>query len=108
MQGPFPPLLARAYLVHVRGQVEEAREQVLSKPWVKEVRVGERNGETTWQVSISDPQVAEEQLFKLLANGPAVVTEFRRKQYELENIFMQVVEGGSEYGNQTNQLSRAT
>jgi ABC-2 type transport system ATP-binding protein len=111
-QGPIEELLAGSegveYLVHVRGQVEEARQQLLSQPWVKEVRIDEHNGETVWQVSISDTQVAEEQLFKLLANGPAVVTEFRRKQYELEDIFMQVVEGGLEYANQTDQLSHAT
>jgi len=47
-------------------------------------------------------------LFKLLANGPAVVTEFPREQYELEDIFMQVVEVGSEYANQTNQFGCAT
>jgi hypothetical protein len=33
-------------------------------------------------------------LLKLLVNDAVVVTEFRRKQYELEDIFMQVIEGG--------------
>jgi hypothetical protein len=32
----------------------------------------------------------------MLVNGPVVVTEFRRKQYELEDVFMQVVEGGQD------------
>jgi len=97
-QGPIEELLAGSeevvYIVHLRGQVEEARTQVLSQPWVSGIITGEHNGETTWQVSVTDPQAAEAQLFKLLANGPVVVTEFRRKQYELEDIFMQVIEGG--------------
>jgi hypothetical protein len=33
-------------------------------------------------------------LLKLLVDGPVVVTEFRRKQYDLEDIFLQVIEGG--------------
>jgi len=37
---------------------------------------------------------AEAHLLKLLVNGPVLVTEFRRKQYELEDVFMQVIEGG--------------
>ena len=99
-QGPIEELLASSeevvYIVHLRGQVEEARTQVLSQPWVSGIITGEHNGETTWQVSVTDPQAAEAQLFKLLANGPAVVTEFRRKQYELEDVFMQVIEGGQD------------
>jgi len=99
-QGPIEELLAGsegvAYIVHLRGQLEEARTQVLSQPWVSGIITGEHNGETTWQVSVTDPQAAEAQLFKLLANGPAVVTEFRRKQYELEDVFMQVIEGGQD------------
>ena len=99
-QGPIEELLAGSeevvYIVHLRGQVEEARTQVLSQPWVSGIITGEHNGETTWQVSVTDPQAAEAQLFKLLANGPAVVTEFRRKQYELEDVFMQVIEGGQD------------
>jgi len=99
-QGPIEELLAGSeevvYIVHLRGQVEEARTQVLSQPWVSGIITGEHNGETTWQVSVTDPQAAEAQLFKLLSNGPAVVTEFRRKQYELEDVFMQVIEGGQD------------
>ena len=44
-------------------------------------------------LSVTNPEPAETQLLKLLVNAPVVVTEFRRKQYELEDIFMQIVEG---------------
>jgi len=98
-QGPIEELLAGSdgvvYIVHLRGQIEAARKQVLSQPWVSGIIDGQHNGDSAWQVSVSDPQEAEAQLLKLLVNGPVVVTEFRRKQYELEDVFMQVIEGGS-------------
>jgi len=96
-QGPIDELLNGSegvvYAVHVKGEAEEARNQVLAQPWVNDVEIGVHNGETTMQVSVSNPQAAEERLFKLLADSPAVVTEFRRKQYELEDVFMHIVEG---------------
>jgi ABC-2 type transport system ATP-binding protein len=96
--GPIEELLAGSegviYIVHLTGEVEGTRKLVLSQPWVSGIVTGHSNGKTTWQVSVTDPQASEEQLFRLLANGPAVVTEFHRKQYELEDIFMQVIEGG--------------
>jgi hypothetical protein len=82
------------YIVHLKGDVESTRSQVLSQPGVSGIVTGHTNGKTTWQVSVTNPQAAEEQLCRLLATSPAVVTEFRRKQYDLEEIFMQVIEGG--------------
>ena len=96
-EGPIEALLAGSegvvYVIHLRGQVDNVRQQLLSQPWVSGVITGQHNGESEWQVSISDPQVAEKKLLKLLVNGPVVVTEFRRKKYELEDIFLQVIEG---------------
>jgi ABC-2 type transport system ATP-binding protein len=97
-QGPIEELLAGSegviYIVHMKGDAAAAASLVQSQPWVTDIRVGSHNEETTWQVSVSDPAAAETQLLKLLVDGPVLVTEFRRKQYELEDIFMAVVEGG--------------
>ena len=97
-QGPIEELLAGSegvvYIVHLTGQVEAARAQLLSQKWVSGIIDGQHNGDSAWQVSVSDPQIAETELLKLLVNDSVVVTEFRRKQYELEDIFMQVIEGG--------------
>jgi ABC-2 type transport system ATP-binding protein len=99
-QGPIEELLAGSegvvYLIHLKGDTQAALDQVKSRPWVSGIKTGEHAGETVWQVSVTDPQAAEEGLLKLLVNGPIVVTEFRRKQYELEDIFMQVIEGGQD------------
>jgi len=97
-QGPIEELLAGSegviYIVHMKGDVEAAASLVQSQPWVSEIKTGQHNDETTWQVSVTDPAAAEAQLLKLLVNGPVLVTEFHRKQYELEEIFIQVIEGG--------------
>jgi ABC-2 type transport system ATP-binding protein len=97
-QGPIEELLAGSegviYLVHLKGEVDAALKTVQSQPWVGDIKTGQQNGESAWQVSVTDPAAAETQLLKLLVDGPVVVTEFRRKQYDLEDIFLQVIEGG--------------
>ena len=101
-QGPIEELLAGSegtvYLVHLRGNVAEAETMTLAQPWVTGIITGEHNGEATWQVSVSDQAAAETGLLKMLINNNVVVTEFRRKQYELEDIFLQVIEGGQDVG----------
>jgi len=99
-EGPIEELLAGkegiVYSIHLKGDGDAASKLVQSQPWVKTVTTGFHGSETTLQVSVSDPDAAENQLLKLLVNSPVVVTEFRLKQYELEDIFMQVVEGGQD------------
>lgn len=99
-QGPIEELLAGSegiiYIVHLKGEAGQLLNNVQSLPWVSEVKTSQVNQETHWQISVTDPQAAEAQLLKLLVNGPVIVTEFRRKRYELEDIFMQVVEGGQD------------
>jgi ABC-2 type transport system ATP-binding protein len=96
-EGPIDELLAGSegviYEITLKGYTQSAFKQVGSLPWVSSIKTGEHDGETTWQVSVSDPQAAEAQLLKMLVDTPAVVTEFRRKRYELEDIFIQVIEG---------------
>ena len=99
-EGPIEELLAGSegvvYIVHLKGEADWTLKQVQSQPWVGGIKTGQHGDESTWQVSVTDPQAAEAQLLKLLVNGPVVVTEFRRRQYELEDIFMQVIEGGQD------------
>jgi ABC-2 type transport system ATP-binding protein len=99
-QGPIEELLAGSegviYIIHLKGEVEMALNIVQSLPWVSGVKTNQNNEESIWQVSVTDPEAAELQLLKLLVNQPVVVNEFRRKQYELEDVFMQVIEGGQD------------
>ena len=99
-QGPIEELLAGSegviYIIHLKGDTESALNQVQSLPWVSKINTTQHNEESIWQVSVTDPEAAETQLLKLLVNGPVLVNEFRRKQYELEDVFMQVIEGGQD------------
>jgi ABC-2 type transport system ATP-binding protein len=99
-QGPIEELLAGSegviYIIHLKGEVESALELIKALPWVSGIKTSENNEESIWQVSVTDPEAAEIQLLKLLVNQPVVVNEFRRKQYDLEDVFMQVIEGGQD------------
>jgi ABC-2 type transport system ATP-binding protein len=101
-QGPIEELLAGSegviYIVHLKGEAEAAQKTVEVLPWVSAIKTSQHNEESIWQVSVSDPETAERELLKLLVNQPVIVNEFRRKQYELEDVFMQVVEGGQNVG----------
>lgn len=101
-QGPIEELLAGSegviYIIHLKGATETLLPQVQALPWVSGIKTSQHNEEIIWQVSISDPAAAEDQLLKLLVNSPVTVTEFRRKQYELEDVFLQVIEGGKHVG----------
>jgi ABC-2 type transport system ATP-binding protein len=99
-EGPIEELLAGSegviYIIHLKGQTEQALKDIQSLPWVSAIKTSLQNESSIWQVSVNDAQAAEDQLLKLLVNGPVTVTEFRRKQYELEDVFMQVIEGGQD------------
>jgi ABC-2 type transport system ATP-binding protein len=98
VQGPIEELLAGSegvvYVIHLKGEASAAQSLLQAQPWVTKVSAAPANAETALQVSVSDPAAAETNLLKLLVNQNLVVTQFNRKKYELEEIFMQVIEGG--------------
>ena len=99
-QAPIEQLLAGAegtvYTVVVKGDGERARERVASQAWVKSIDVAPGNGVTTWNVSVKDDPIAESQLLRLvLADENLAVTEFGRKKYDLEEVFLNIVEGSN-------------
>ena len=54
---------------------------------------------TRWSVAVTNPKAAEAELLRVLLVDPDVaVTDFRRRSYELEDIFVQLVEGGDDGG----------
>jgi ABC-2 type transport system ATP-binding protein len=72
-----------------------AQERVAAQPWVTGVTSAPENGLTEWQVSVSDADAAEASLAPLaLADGGLRLKAFRRKQHNLEEVFVNLVEGG--------------
>jgi ABC-2 type transport system ATP-binding protein len=82
------------YSLVIRGDASQAQASVSSQPWVSSIDVTSNNGQTIWQVKVTDDKAAEEQLLPLImANGQMTVCEFKRKEYELEEVFMQILDG---------------
>jgi len=82
------------YLVKIRGDSSQAQARIADQEWVSGLAVTRSEDYSEWQVSVLDEQAAEDQLIRLiLADEQLAVTEFGRKKYELEEIFMNLVEG---------------
>ncbi len=97
--GPIEDLLAGGegvvYTVKLKGDAESARARLAGQPWVTGIQTQSRNGTMAWTVAVSDDIAAEAQLLRLLlADEQLAVTEFGRKKYALEDVFVQIVEGG--------------
>jgi ABC-2 type transport system ATP-binding protein len=73
------------------GRIEERLRQL---SWVTQASAARHNGATTWQVGVSDEAAAEVHLLRhILADEAVVVTEFSRKKYDLEEVFMDLIKG---------------
>ena len=97
-QGPIEELLAGGegivYTVTLEGDVQSAHQRLSSQDWVADIQSRSRNGATIWTVSVTDADMAKAQLLRLLlADEDLVVTGFGRKEYELEDVFVSIVEG---------------
>jgi len=100
-QGPIEELLAGGdgpvYALSLRGDARSALARVRALPWVSHIREVEHNGHVAWEVGVTDDQAAESQLLReVLADETVAVTGFGRKRFELEEIFMSIVEGGKD------------
>ena len=82
------------YTLALKGGWDGLSERLAELPWVTHTTVAQHNGTSTWQVSVSDEAAAERDLLRyVLADSAVMVTEFNRKTYELEEVFMEIVKG---------------
>jgi len=98
-QAPIEQLLAGSgglvYSLTVRGEGQQAQQALQGQPWVTGVTRRPDNGSATLQIGVSDEALAESQILRrVLADKQTTVTAFGRKKYDLEEIFMQMVDGG--------------
>ena len=96
---PVEELLAGSqgtiYSLVIEGNAGPAQERVRSQAWVADIEAVTGDSETTWQVAVTDEAAAKDQLLRLvLSDEQITVTHFGQKTYELEEIFMNIVEGG--------------
>jgi len=99
-QAPIEQLLAGgsgiAYALTVRGDGLSAQQALSGQAWITGVSARHDQAGTTLQISVSDEVAADTELLRLvLEDRQTTVTEFGRKKYNLEEIFMQMVDGGN-------------
>jgi ABC-2 type transport system ATP-binding protein len=99
--GPIEELLVGSggpvFAITIKGDITDAVERARTQEWVSEIQTISQDGETTCIVSVTDETIAEKQLLRLLlADEKLIVSDFRRKEYELEEIFVNIVEGGQD------------
>jgi ABC-2 type transport system ATP-binding protein len=101
-QAPIEELLAgngsTVYAMTLKGHTEAAAAAVRQQPWVSSLDSKMEAELVHWQVAVSDAAAAEDRLLRLaLADEQCVVTEFGRRRYNLEEVFLGLV-GGEQHG----------
>jgi ABC-2 type transport system ATP-binding protein len=100
-QAPIEQLLAGGshatiYVMALKGAATAVQQQVAAQPWVSALTTTPAKDHLAWQVTVSDEAAAEDQLLRLVLSDPQVnVIEFGRKKYELEEVFLGLVEGSN-------------
>lgn len=98
-QAPIEELLAGSdgvvYQVGVRGDGERARQRLAVQPWVSAATLKSKNGTSLLEVGVTSEEIAESQILRIvLADESLRITEFSRQKYDLEEVFLNIVEGG--------------
>ena len=96
-QAPIGELLAGTgdvvYSVTLKGDAQSVYPQVKGQPWVSGIEASQKGDQTVWEVSVTDREAAEDQLMSLLVSSGLKVSDFGRKEQNLEDIFLSIVEG---------------
>jgi len=100
-QAPLQELLngseGTVYHIVMEGDVSGAQSRLSSMPWVSGIKAIPSDTQTIWQVSVTDEATAKTELFrKLVCDEQVIVLEFGKMKYELEDVFLNIVEGGKD------------
>ncbi len=81
------------YLIKLKGDSSKIYNNIESLPYISEIQETKKNNITQWSVKVSNDEEAETSLLReILKDDQIKVIDYRLKQYELEEIFQQVVE----------------
>jgi len=99
LEGKSGSITYRVSLKGAPSQVAEAQSRVAGQPWVASLTDKAEDGQISWQVSVTDADSAESRILRLvLADESLTVTDFGRKTQNLEEVFLQMVEGSNNNG----------
>jgi ABC-type multidrug transport system ATPase subunit len=96
-QAPILELLAGtdgiAYVMTIEGDAERSESRLLKEPWISEIASEQKDELTKWVITVSDDDVAKKRLLRMTLEDTGLnVTSFGLKHYELEEVFMRLVE----------------
>jgi len=80
------------YTVTLKGDTQSAYTQVTQQSWVSGIESNLTGEQTIWQVSVTDESAAKDQLLGLLVSNGLKVSNFSRKEQNLEDVFINIVE----------------
>jgi ABC-2 type transport system ATP-binding protein len=80
------------YSVTLRGDAQSAYTQIHQQSWVSGIETGWDGEQTTWQVSVTDEAAAKDQLMSLLVASSLKISNFSRKEQNLEDVFLNIIE----------------
>jgi len=98
-EAPIQELLAgnqgaAIYMLTLEGNSDGAQARLAAQPWVQKINAQLKNGQQIWQVSVSDPNAAEDLLLRLVLEDRGLrVKSFGRKTFNLEEVFLNLIEG---------------
>jgi len=80
------------FSVTLKGDTQSAYTQITQQSWVSGIEVSQNGRGITWHVSVTDEAAAEDQLMSLLVSSGLKVSNFSRKEQNLEDVFLNIVE----------------
>jgi ABC-2 type transport system ATP-binding protein len=96
MQSSVERLLAgmgeAIFSISLAGDTRNAYTRMKQIPWISRIEVGRQASPTMWQVSVTDEAAAHDQLMSLLVSNGLKVFNFSRKEENLENVFLNIIE----------------
>ncbi len=99
-QGPIDEILRNKeegtiFRVKVQGDISKVQEQLTFQKWVSKMNFTQISDEGDYllEIEVSDEDLAQQNLIRELTRGNDLkISDFRQQEYELEDIFMKLVE----------------
>lgn len=83
-----------SYSLITRGEADILHDIFNAQDWIKRVIHSYDNGQSHWDITVKDIEIAEDHLLKLALNAEGVfVIDFGKRKHQLEEVFMDLVEG---------------
>lgn len=82
------------YSMITRGDVNGLHDSLLAQPWVESISRKAHSGHVDWEIAVKSIELAEGNLLRIaLAAEGIFVVDFGRRKHQLEEVFMNLVEG---------------